>query len=402
LRVVLIGPFSLYPKGTVSVRILSLAKMLKDFGHEVIVLLPPYDNPEHSGTHLEVKGIGIRNVTIPNTQLPIKYLFVAGDLVRKALDFRPDVLHIFKPKGYSGLAAMFLVFLKFLRITKAPVVVDTDDWEGYGGFADFFLEHGLYSRVVVGFFDFQEKWLLKHADVVTAASRTLESMAINLRRNPKRGAVIYVPNGPTSLGNGEKRHIIEIKKSLGIGDKKVVLLYTRFFEYDLEEVVEILDRIVSRSKDLRLLVVGRGEFGENEKLLKLAEEKGLLNYVVNVGWVRPEMIPSYLEVGDVAIYPFKDTLLNRSKSPGKLVQLMSYGKAIVADGVGEIAEYIEHGKSGILIKPGNTAEFASWVLKLLENKDLRMTISLNAKERVRESLSWRKLSRKVETAYKLS
>ncbi len=402
MRIMLIGPFALYPKGTVSVRILSLARTLKGFGHEVSILLPPYDNLEHSGTRFEVNGICIQNVTMPISRMPTKYLYVCGELVKEALSFRPDIIHVFKPKGYSGLAAMFLIAAKHLGITRAPLFLDTDDWEGFGGFADFFLEHKSHSRTFVNFFDFQEKWLLKHADVVTAASKALESMAISLRVESKRGTVVYVPNGPKSLGEPLSESVKEIKKNLGIKDKRVILLYTRFFEYNVKEVIEILEKLVSRFRDLRLVVIGKGEFGESEELLRLAAKKGLYEYIIYVGWVSPNMIPSYLEIGDVAIYPFKDTLLNRSKSSGKLLQLMSAGKAVVADDVGEISEYIENGKSGILVKPGNTSQFANWIIRLLESKDLRDEIGRSARNRVQESLNWQKLTKKVEMAYTLN
>jgi glycosyltransferase involved in cell wall biosynthesis len=375
--------------------------MLKDFGHEVKVLLPPYDNLEHSGTRFEVDGICIQNVMMPLSKSPIKYLYVGGELLKEALDFRPDIVHVFKPKGYSGLAAIFLVAAKYLGITKAPLFLDTDDWEGFGGFADFFLEHKSHSRTFVNFFDFQERWLLKHADVVTAASKTLESMAINLRGKSKLETVLYIPNGPKSLGDPQSESVEAIKSNLGIKDKKVVLLYTRFFEYDVKEVIEILIRLVSRFRNLKLLVVGKGEFGESEELWRFATNAGLREYVIIVGWVKPEMIPSYLEIGDVAIYPFKDTLLNRSKSSGKLLQLMNAGKAIVADEVGEITQYIENGKSGILVKPGNIAEFADSVLKLLEREDLRTSMGCSARKRVQDTLNWETLSRKVELAYSI-
>lgn len=402
MRVVFIGPFALYPKGTVAVRILPLARVLRDRGHEVTILLPPYDNPEHSGRSFTVDGIDVHNVTVPRTRLPAKYLCVAGALVRKALRLQPDVVHVFKPKGYSGLAAMFFLTLNFLRLRKVPVVVDSDDWEGHGGFADFFLAHGVYPRIMVDFFDFQEKWLLKHCDVVTVASRVLELRAHDLREGVDCGSVFYVPNGVGELPDVVKRTSAGIRKGLGIEGKRVILLYTRFFEYDVEEVVDILGHVVSEMDDVRLLVVGKGRFGEEEKLLDLAREERLLEYVVYVGWVRPEAIPSYIRVADVAIYPFKDTLLNRSKCPGKLVQLMGSGRAVVADDVGQISEYIENGKSGILVEPSDVKQFSQRVVELLRNRRLRERLGENARKRVWEEFNWRRFVKDVELAYELA
>ena len=54
-------------------------------------------------------------------------------LVRETLAWRPDVVHTFKPKAYSGLAAEWL--WRFHR-DRLRLVMDTDDWEGAGGWND--------------------------------------------------------------------------------------------------------------------------------------------------------------------------------------------------------------------------------------------------------------------------
>jgi len=399
---VFIGPFAFYPKGTVIVRVLPLAKALKEHGYEVVVLLPPYDAPQYSSVYFEADGVLFYNVPIPRSRLPLKYLYVAACLVKRALEFKPDVVHVFKPKGYSGLAGMLLVVLKFLRFTKVRLVVDTDDWEGHGGFADFFLEHDLYPRVMVDFFDFQERWLLRRTDAVTVASKTLEFRARKLRGNSGRGKVFYVPNGPSDfpVASGGKSPF-EVRKSLGIASSRVILLYTRFFEYAVEEVIEILEHVVAELRDVKLLVVGKGDFGEEEELLKSAKERDLLEHIVYVGWVKHEDVPSYVEAADVAIYPFRDDLLNRSKCPGKLIQLLSSGKAVVADSVGQISEYIEHGRSGILVEPGDVEQFAKWVVKLLKNRKLRERLGENAKRKMWGLFSWEQLANTVALAYEL-
>ncbi len=54
-----------------------------------------------------------------------------------------------------------------------------------------------------------------------------------------------------------------------------------------------------------------------------------------------------------------DTPLNRAKCPGKLIELMKSGRAIVANKVGQIAEYIEDQKSGILVDSADPSDFSS-------------------------------------------
>jgi len=54
---VFIGPFAFYPKGTVPARILPLANVVQQIGHEVTILLPPYDNSGHFGRSFKMEGI---------------------------------------------------------------------------------------------------------------------------------------------------------------------------------------------------------------------------------------------------------------------------------------------------------------------------------------------------------
>ena len=116
MRIAFVGPFAFYPKGTVPVRMLPIAKVLQKEGHEVVMVLPPYDNLGDSGRSFRVDGVDVYNVVVHRRLFLVGYVFVALRLVMRVLSFRPDVVHVFKPKGHSGLAGMFLVFLKLSLI----------------------------------------------------------------------------------------------------------------------------------------------------------------------------------------------------------------------------------------------------------------------------------------------
>ena len=93
-------------------------------------------------------------------------------------------------------------------------------------------------------------------------------------------------------------------------------------------------------------MIGKGLFGEENKLRKLAEEAGIGDSVIIMGWIEPQLLSSYLAAADVAIYPMDDNILNRAKCPLKLIDLLSVGLPVVAERVGQVGEYIQHRKSG--------------------------------------------------------
>ncbi len=76
-----------------------------------------------------------------------------------------------------------------------------------------------------------------------------------------------------------------------------MLLYTRFWEFDLRDLVAALVPIVAGCPAARLLVVGRGERGEERELLRLAERAGVAAAIDYRGWVEPARDPGAAGVG---------------------------------------------------------------------------------------------------------
>ena len=133
MRIVFVGPFAMQPKRTMAVRALPLAKALAARGHQVLVLLPPWDAPLNAGKDWMEDSVRVRNVRLPPSVPLVHHLLLTRRLLRAALRHRPDVIHCFKPKSYAGLTAWAVWQAKRLGWTRARLVVDADDWEGTGG-----------------------------------------------------------------------------------------------------------------------------------------------------------------------------------------------------------------------------------------------------------------------------
>jgi glycosyltransferase involved in cell wall biosynthesis len=422
VRVVMIGPFGLRPKGTMSGRALPMARALAVRGHSVTVILPPWQNPEDAGCSWEEDGVAVENVSLPPRVPGLFHLLIALRLARRALALRPDVVHLFKPKAYSGLVHWLLSWLP--RARRPRLVVDTDDWEGSGGWN----EIGGYTPAQRRFFAWQERWGLAHADAVTVASRTLESLVWALGVPPER--VFYVPNGVAESKEarsrkqeaGSRKQEASDDQSCILHPASCILLYTRFFEFSVSRVVEILRRVRESVPEARLLVVGKGFSGEEEELFRLATQSGLTvqrdpppikhhasrithhasrftHDVTYFGWVPFDTLPTYFAQATLAIYPFDDTLVNRTKCAVKLGDLLAAGVPVVADAVGQNRETIRHGETGWLVSPGDVPAFAEAVVRLLQDAQLRQQLGQAAARDLRERFAWGRLVETVERAY---
>jgi len=381
MKIVFLAPFGIRPKGTLIARMLPLAVELQKIGHTVIIIAPPYTNPEDSGKTEIVRGVRLVNVALPATGKVLSALPLAWSMFRAALSEKPDLVHLFKPKGYGGLAAMLHLSLQRLGLRLPPLFLDTDDWEGAGGMNDL---HS-YSSAERRLFAFQEKWLSRTAAGVTVASCELEKLTAGL--GVPRSRIMYLPNCVEENAGGDGRRI---RERLGISpETQVLLLYTRFFEFSQERLHLLFAEIHRLVPELRLLVVGQGRNREEELLLKAADQMGFREVLTVIGWVEPEEIPDYLAAADMAVYLLDDTLLNRAKCPAKLTELLMAGLPVVADHTGQAAEYIQSGETGILFRPGDWREMAAGVAAFTGDVAQRRELGKTGRQYLLENFSWR-------------
>lgn len=384
MRIAMVGPFGFHPNKTMRSRALRLAKPLVRRGYAVKIFMPPWHTPEEAGRDWQEEGVEITYTALNGGPVGI-----AQRLLRATMAWQPDVVHTFKPKAYSGLIAWWLWTFQRNRIR---LVVDTDDWEGRGGWNDL----APYSPLQKRFFAWQERWGLNNNHALTVASRTLQSLAWANGASLHR--VFYLPNGP---GISDDAHqAIGVRRELGLNDRPVVLIYSRLFEFDTERLVAILRKIHSRIPDMTILLVGMGLFEEDAvTFLQELKVAGLQDTLVETGWVGEEELPHVLGAADVGIYLMEDTLLNRTKCPVKLADMLCVGLPVVAEDVGQVREYIVHQQTGLLYPAGDVDNLASGLADLLQDEKERKRLGQGARDHIRSHFSWEKLANIAERAY---
>ena len=381
-----------------------LAHALADRGHMVRVVIPPWDDPTARGLS-EVKvettpspsGRGfVEVVTLPLLKrLPYSLALTYG-LVRWAISppvgsrFRAEVVHVFKPVGYSGLAGLVLQALHI------PWVLDVDDWEGPGGWADV----NRYSLPQKAVLTLLEAILPRMAGAVTAASRTLEARAWGF--GLPREHVFYLPNGISRAKYGGWADVPDDQKTslrerYGLEDGPVLLLYTRFAEFPYRWPLQILRHVLKDHPTTKLLVIGTGFFGEEEKLRQEAISLGMGEQVVITGYLLEADLPAHLALADVALYPMRDNLINRAKSPMKLLEQMVMGLPVVAHNVGQVPHFL--GDTGLIVEPGSLRDMSDAVSFLQDNPQRRKELGEEAQKRVWAEFNWERLSEVAERVY---
>ncbi len=434
-RIALVAPFGLRAKGTTRARVLPLAQALARRGHEVALFIPPYDCPEDSGrawwqpagdaslpqvaqNDIDQGGVGIedsgragwesagdsslppvaqndiggRGVWVVNVRLPRWgqgaagwHAWIAWRLLVAVRAWRPEVVHIFKPKGPSGLVGAALWF-SYHRVTLSPhrrvaprLILDSDDWEGPGGWNDD--PRAGYSPLQRRFFTWQERFGFAHADAWTVAGECLRQRALAFGADP--GQVFTMPNGVALAPQAPAA-------SPAVGSS--VLLYTRFAGVRPADVTAIWERVRRACPEARLQVVGRGLAGEEAQIAGLPG-------VTALGWIEPAARPALFAQTGIAVVPWADTPANRARSSVKVRELMAAGLAIVAYAVGELPDVI--GDAGLLAPPGNADAFAGAVVALLRDPARAAHLGQAARRRAETACHWDDMCRIALRAYGL-
>jgi glycosyltransferase involved in cell wall biosynthesis len=380
VRIAHICGFAWEPKGTVRARAFPLAVELVRHGHEVTMFLVPYDNPAESGKQRKLEGVHIVNVEVGQRPGLRHVPLLLKRLCNAVQRYSPDVVHVFKPKGYAGAACTWLL----LKGAYA-VALDSDDWEGWGGFN----ELSAYPWLVKEYIDRQEKGLMRRAPVVTVASRALEQRAIELRGSSE--GVIYLPNGGVSRGEALIRERVLSstenggKGAFGLPDAPIIF-YSGHFNPDEDAMFFCRTAaLAARRTNSTVVFVGDGPELPRVKEFFARQDGVAVSFFPRLPY---EQFVRLLATSDVAAFPYPDNPIHRSKCSVRVMDYMSAGKPVLTSAVGQNKDYIVDGESGILAPAGDEARFTEELERLLGDPELRARLGRNAMQRMKDKFAW--------------
>ena len=164
----------------------------------------------------------------------------------------------------------------------------------------------------------------------------------------------------------EQASFKKLKEELGFAEDSLVLLffgYVRKYK-GLDILIEAFPKILSAIPKAKLLIVGEfydnpSEYLELIKRLKLAEQVKVINQ-----FVPNEDVAKYYQAADVVILPYRSA----TQSGILNVAYGSYKPVIVTD-VGGLAEFVDEGKTGFVVKPNSPEAIAEGVNKFLNARE---------------------------------
>lgn len=157
------------------------------------------------------------------------------------------------------------------------------------------------------------------------------------------------------------------------------LLVARNLEpiYDNATALRALGIVRERVPEARMTIAGTGP--EEARLRALADELGLRDAVDFAGHVDNARMPSLYRSASVAINPSR-----ADNMPISVLESLAAGVPVVSTDVGGVPFLVEHGRTALLVPPGDARRMAQAVLRILTEAGLGARLVRAGREAVGE------------------
>ena len=297
-----------------------------------------------------------------------------------------DIVHINRA---NPITATLLTLVR--RSSRAAVVVDLEDWDGYGGYSSYIGSHGPKGWALTAY----ERTFPRTADAVVVVSKLLYSYMLSVGVPKEKLFVIH--NGfdgdlfsPGVDGCGTRERY-------GLSGAPVLMYSSTFWDFERrqhETALAALQIVLEEVPDAKLLVTGR----EESDVIRVLGGGDAGGRVVLPGFVPRAELPQIMAAADVAVHVISDHPFHRASSPMIIPEYMALGKPVVAPRVGELGELLGGG-AGVLVDGMDPGSIAQAAVGLIRDRGLRAKVGEAAKEKAWREYSYEKATARLGQAY---
>jgi glycosyltransferase involved in cell wall biosynthesis len=234
-----------------------------------------------------------------------------------------------------------------------------------------------------------EQRIWRRADLLVAVSRAFHSHFEKAGVSPGNARIL--PNAvDTSLFRVEDEASLRSQLKL---DGRFVVGFVGSFKawHGVDFLLRAFGRLRGEDRTYHLLLVGDGPM--RTIMEEEARRLGLQEAVTLVGNVLHEEVPRYLALMDVAVAPYP-ALEDFYFSPLKLYEYMASSRAVVASRIGQVAEVVADGLTGLLYEPGDQKGLIGCIRRLRADENLRRELAQNARTACSKN-TWRRSAQRV-------
>lgn len=337
-----------------------LALSLPHYGYEVgFVCLKP------------IKFAANRVSTVPLYEVPMKSKFdlaCAKEIADIARRKHYSIIHSHTPRAVLlGRIAACMTGLPLVHHVHSPTTRDTENP----------LRNYLNAAI--------ERLSLIGVAQLIPVSKSLETYLKN--QGWPRSKITMAANGVVTPGPLRERSVPSSVWTIG----SVALFRPR---KGLEILIQALAELKQKGKAVRLRAVGPFETAEYEKTIKdMAARLGVTDMIDWVGFV--QQVNLEFHKMDVMILPS----LFGEGMPMVILEAMATGVPVIASHVEGIPEVLTHGKTGLIVPPGNASELAQAIAALMDGQYQWTSMREKAYQLQAANYSDRSMAKAVASVY---
>ena len=211
-----------------------------------------------------------------------------------------------------------------------------------------------------------------------------------------RERITVAPHGPL-LEEEPRLTLEEARARLDLPRGAPLVLFAGLIEpyKGLGDLIDAFAQVVLTKPDARLVVAGR----PNESFAayrRLLEQRGLVGRAhLDLRYLRQAELAAYLCAADVVALPYRQTTAS-----GILMAARRFARPVVATRVGDLAEIVEDGVTGLLVPPSDSQALADAVARLLADPVLANRLGAAAYRQASTAQSWSVAARRTLGLYR--
>jgi phosphatidylinositol alpha-mannosyltransferase len=359
MRIALVCPYDWSVEGGVKTHIRELAAHFRDWHHEVALFAPASDRAAAAaectvmGKPRNFRASGsVQRITFSWKSPAVKAVLAEGDF---------DVVHLHEP-------LMPLLPYHFLRYSNAVNI------------GTFHAARDKGNRIYGYTRPLTRRWFRKLDGKIGVSPA-----AVSLVSRYFNGYFNVIPNGIDHEFWSRPR---ARRPDLDDGRRNILFVGRPEKRKGLKYLLRAFLTLRETRDDIRLVVVGAGDFHRYERLMRGRDD---VVFRPNVPYAE---LPTYHHSADVFCAPNTG-----NESQGYvLMEALAAGRPTVASNIEGFAGVVTDGVHGLLVKPKDHRALAEGIARILDNPDLAAALAHNASLHA-ELYSWDKVARRVMSYY---
>jgi glycosyltransferase involved in cell wall biosynthesis len=295
---------------------------------------------------------------------------------REALKLKPDLVHCHDLDTlYAGV--------RLKKQLGSALVFDAHE--------DYPTQMSLYlPGIFMPLLNVFERWLLKHADAVLAAS----TVFMDKLRQEGYTSTVHIPNVPdlAPYANITREQAARLRLELELAPDDYVVSYIGGFTRN-RQLLPLVEAVRSLP-EVKLVLCGDGHQREAVE----AAVQGMSN-ARYLGWLAAEKVPLYNHMSDVMYYCLKaDYPGAKYNAPNTLANAMAAGRPVIANNVGDLGRMVSRTGCGLLLEEV-TPQTIGEAIRQLADPTMRRKMGEAGWRAAESELNWRVVEKRLLEVY---